>query len=309
MSTPTITCRSYISHQAPTQVSPRSLQHLLDHHLTPDHLSDCLNDLPVQFQRPRPRPWQKIPWSAVNRSQIIGVDPGVFLNLVAIAAEVEAPIRGYALESASYLERIHPQMAEFMGGHHDPTGHPTQLGVWEKEERQHCPVFRKIYQQLSHRSLTPKPNKVQQVDLKTDPYHAIHRHLMGRITTEWSATSTYLWLMIHSTGALQQAIAQPLQDEINHLAKFWGFRRWLFGPSLRQQLIFSLRNVIRHLKHHHQERTHGSHLVQGMKLWPHGAELVGCFAQTMLRMYQWDRELSYSYLRHLFGPSPLSQAR
>ena len=45
---------------------------------------------------------------------------------------------------------------------------------------------------------------------------------------EVSAVAGYSWLMAHSTGALQHAVAQPFQDELGHLSKFWGFYREAF---------------------------------------------------------------------------------
>ena len=35
--------------------------------------------------------------------------------------------------------------------------------------------------------------------------------------------------MSHTTGEIQQVFQEILQDEINHLTKFWGFGLWLYS--------------------------------------------------------------------------------
>jgi hypothetical protein len=56
-------------------------------------LSDRLSDLPQQFSTPQPRLWEPIDWLGINRDQIIGVKPEIFLQILASAAEIEDPIR------------------------------------------------------------------------------------------------------------------------------------------------------------------------------------------------------------------------
>jgi hypothetical protein len=281
---------------------------LIDHYISVEVLSDRLSDLPEQFYNPRPRPWEPIDWQGINRDQIIGVKPEMFLQILASAAEIEAPIRSYSKESWCYLQHIYPEMARFMGGVFDANGNILEIGVWEKEERQHCPTFRKIHQQLTTEKLQVKPNSVNGFHSTGDAWQDTYKHVISRLSTEWGATSVYLWLMVHSTGALQQAIAQPLQDEINHLAKFWGFSRWAFSQSYFNQLKGSTKNLISLLKHHQIERTHGNDvfntslsLKQLYLVW----ELTFTFTRVMVRLRRWNRELSRSYLRHLFGTAPM----
>lgn len=279
----------------------------IDRYLSIDILSDRLADLPSQFTQPRQRPWEPICWQAIDREQIVGVDPALFISIVAASAEVEAPVRQYALESRDYLQSIHPQMAFFMGGEPNPDGSVKILGIWEKEERQHAPTFSKIYQQLTGEKLQPKPNSVVGYQPTDNPWEALYRHTLSRISTEWGATSIYLWLMAHSTGALQQAIAQPLQDEVNHLAKFWGFSRWAFAESYFQQLKGSSCNLMGLLEHHQHERSQGTELLnknRSLEELSHTVELTFALMRVMVRLRSWNQELSYSFLKHLFGPSP-----
>ncbi len=295
-------------HSQPHYLQTRArINYLIDHYLSIDILSDRLSDLPTQFKQPHQRHWEPINWKAIDSSQIVGIEPEVFLLMIAGATEIEAPIRAYSKESWDYLHRIHPEMAYFMGGAFDTNGSTLAVGVWEKEERQHAPAFCKIYQQLTGEKLKPKPNSVEGCQPTDEPWNDLYKHILSRIATEWSAVSVYLWLMTHSTGELQQAIAQPLQDEINHLAKFWGFSRWAFANSYFKQLKGSTQYLAGLLKHHQGERTHGNNLLN-KTLNPenvtHAVELTFTFMRVMVRLHSWNQELSYSYLKHLLGPVP-----
>lgn len=284
------------------------INHLLDEYLAVDHLSHHLNDLTTQFSNPHQRPWGPIRWQAIDPTQIVSIEPEIFLELLAGAAEVESPIRSYSRESWEYLQNFHPQMATFLGGTYGPEQSIQIVGIWEKEERQHTPALKKIYQQLTDQTLTLKPNTVNGYHPSTTPHQDVYRHLVSRLSSEWSAISLYLWLMAHSTGALQQAISQILQDEVNHLAKFWGFSRWAFGRSFQAQFLASTHNAIQLFKHHGQERSHGTqalnthHLLHQLS---ESIELVFTFLRVMVRIRRWDAELSPSYLSYLFGPQPL----
>jgi len=299
-------------YQNPRYLQSRArINSLIDHYMSLEVLSDRLSDLPQQFSTPQPRPWEPIDWQGINRDQIIGVKPEIFLQILASAAEIEAPIRSYGRESWCYLQHIYPQMARFMGGIFDDNGNILEIGVWEKEERQHCPTFRKIYQQLTAEKLQVKPNSVNGCQSTGDAWQDTYKHVISRLSTEWGATSVYLWLMVHSTGALQQAISQPLQDEINHLAKFWGFSRWAFSQSYFNQLKGSTKNLIALLKHHQIERTHGNDVFNtslSLKQLSLVVELTFTFTRVMVRLRRWNRELSRSYLRHLFGTAPMVDA-
>ncbi len=283
------------------------INHLINRYMSVDRLSDHLSDLPTQFTQPHTRHWEPIDWTAISPDQIIGIDPTIFIQLLSSATEIEIPIRGYSEESWHYLQTLHPQMADFMGGTRHPDGSIQTLGVWEKEERQHAPALSKIYQQLTGAKLYPKPSDVTGYEVSDDPLAATKQHVITRISTEWGATAVYLWLMAHSTGALQQAIAQPLQDEVNHLAKFWGFSRWIFGASYGEQLQGASTNLLALARHHQGERTHGNDLVNSghsTEELAHAIELAFSLMRVMVRLRNWNLELSPSYLRHLFGATP-----
>jgi hypothetical protein len=280
------------------------MNRLVDRYLSIEILSQRLTDLPTQFTQPHVRSWEPIEWKGISSNQIVGVDPELFIMLIAGATEIEAPIREYSQESSAYMQSIHPQMAAYIGGEYQPDGSISSLGAWEKEERQHAPAFSKIYQQLTGEKIKPKPNSVGGYQASDSEWQAIYDHLLGRISTEWGAASVYLWLMAHSTGPLQQAIAQPLQDEVNHLAKFWGFSRWAFDGSYFAQLKGSTKNLLNLSTHHRGERTHGDNILRKATTVD-AIELAFMFSRVMVRLRQWNKELSDSFLIHLFGANPV----
>jgi hypothetical protein len=287
------------------------INRLVDRFLAVEVLNERLADLPSQFSTPHQRPWEPIVWKQVTADQIMGVDPQLFVQIIGSAAEIEAPIRSYALESWHYLHQFHAPMAQFVGGElMDATAQPS-VGIWEKEERQHTPVMRKLYHQLTGTVFQPKPNSVNHCEPGAESPEAVYRHLCSRISTEWSAIAVYLWLMAHSTGELQQAIAQLLQDEVNHLAKFWGFNRWAFGNSALGQFKTAMGDIVALIQHHRQERTNGQDVLslpQLIEQLPRVIEIGFTFARVMVRIRTWDKTLTPNHLNQLFGPAPLSTA-
>ncbi len=271
---------------------------LVERYLSLDILSAQLQDLPQQFVTPQPRAWQKIDWKALDIQQIVGINPKFFVAVIAAIVEVETPIRNYSQESWNYFKNMHAPMAQFMGSNCS-----SEVSIWEKEERQHAPVFGKIYQHLTGEKLQPKPNSVQN-HVNESPINEIYKHTISRISTEWGAASVYLWLMAHSTGELQKIIAQPLQDEIGHLAKFWGFAIWAFKDSLGAKPGSMIGGAVGQLTnlfgHHRGERTNSNDILQQYKL-THTVELAFTFTRVMAQLYRWSCNLRPDYLEMLLG--------
>ena len=289
----------------PNYIQTRArINYLVEHYLSLDTLSQRLADLPTQFDHPHQRPWERIQWREIRPDQIIGIDPEIFCMVVASAVEIEAPIRGYASESWKYLQHTHPQAARFMGGLWDEAGNRQEVGIWEKEERQHAPAFGKIYQTLTGQKLTPVPNTVKPYQCTGNPRADLYRHIVSRIATEWAATSTYLWLMAHSTGALQMAIAQPLQDEVNHLSKFWGMTYWGFRDSIPLRILRNTQSLISLTRHHQDERSAGQDLLQFRHLG-YMTEIGFTFTRVMSQLCRWHGHLRIDALEQLFGPRPV----
>lgn len=107
----------------------RRITYLIDTYITPKKLNNRLEDLPLKFDNPQTRPWKPIDWGSINREQIIGIDLEVFLSILVGAIDTEAPIRDYTQTSRQYLEKLHPQMARFVGGIADDNGKLQEIGL------------------------------------------------------------------------------------------------------------------------------------------------------------------------------------
>jgi hypothetical protein len=285
----------------------RRINSLIDNYLAVEKLNERLQDLPLQFTNPQPRPWKLIDWQAINHNQIIGINPEVFLSILIGAMDTEAPIRGYTQTSRQYLEKLHPQMARFVGGTVSKDGELQEIGLWEKEERQHTPALIKIYTQLTGEKITPKHRTVRSYIPTDDPHEDLYRHGLHRVATEYGATCLYLWLMAHTTGALQDVLEELTKDEINHMTKFWGFGVWAFpdtglirvGKTLikTRSQTYQRNNLIRTL------RRMMATLNWNAWTFTNKATLLYTSTHTMQRLWSWNNNLIPEYLNHLLQPS------
>ncbi|MBW4473169.1 MAG: ferritin-like domain-containing protein [Stenomitos rutilans HA7619-LM2] len=286
----------------------RQLRSLIDHYLSTEHLYDRLQELPIQFANPQPRPWQSINWHAIERQQIVGIDPDVFLAILVGAIETEAPIRQYTQTSRQYLEALHPQLARFVGGTIAADGSLLEPGLWEKEERQHTPALLKIYAQLTGEKITPTPHEARSYQPSGDPRIALYRHGLHRIATEYGATCLYLWLMAHTTGALQAVLKELTRDEINHMTKFWGFGLWAYPETSPLQLC---RTLLQTTKKPSYSRDRSSLIgtLQRMTgvlhwqdwMWTNRATFAYTCTRILQRLWSWSNSLTPEYLEGLFG--------
>ncbi|MEE3718738.1 ferritin-like domain-containing protein [Tumidithrix elongata RA019] len=247
----------------------------------------------------------------------------MFLAVLVGATTVESPIRGYSEVSWQYLKRFHQPMAGFVGGQWAEDGSLLELGMWEKEERQHSPALAKIYKELTGESLTAKPTRVKPYQPSECPYQDMYRHGLHRFVTEYGATCLYLWLVAHSTDALQQVLVEILLDEINHMTKFFGFGIWAFAESSGDRLKDSLNRI---LTNYGQSR---SQVTQSTKQIPNPSveiyrtfgrvmelldwqtwhpisklELTYTFLRVMHRLWRWRSTLTPEYLQGLLGTPP-----
>lgn len=304
----------------------RQINQLVNTYLSFETLQDRLTDLPVQFAQHQPRPWASIDWPAIDQSQIIGVSPEVFLSVIVGAMAVEAPIRGYATVSFQYLAKIHPPMAQFVGGTFAADGSLMEPGLWEKEERQHTPALSKVYQQLTGEKLRIKPTSVKPYLASDNPREDLYAHGLHRVATEYGATSLYLWLMAHATGSLKQVLAELVRDEVNHMTKFWGFGLWAFPEPFLTRLQLIVTNLKQRRVSHNDptekmaqssRNTLTSVLelqrtfirVMGLvawETWPLSAklEITFTFLRVLLQMVSWIHTLPPQYLQELLGTSP-----
>lgn len=315
----------------PTHFQTQSrINYLISHYLSFETLHDRLQELPKQYEKPQPRAWSPVDWHAITPEQVVGVDLETFLSVVVGALDVEAPIRDYSHVSWHYLKQIHAPMARFVGGTFADDGSILELGLWEKEERQHTPAFIKIHYQLTGQKIAAKSSTVKNYHPSSDPREDLYRHGLHRVATEYGATGLYVWLMAHSTGALQQVIAEMVQDEVNHFVKFWGWGQWAFPESALTRLVGTIGSLSRRKQAAQGSSSRSSRIqanywvsgvdlvrtfrrVMGLMDWSSWSavsklEMTFTFARVLLRMLMWSRKLTPEHLRGIFGEPPLQAA-
>ena len=285
------------------------INYLIDEYLSIDKLCDRLSDLPQQFTNPQPRKWTKINWQDIHPEQVIGLEINIFLSIIKGALDTEAPIRDYTQASRQYLEPIHPNMARFVGGKIGYGGELIELGLWEKEERQHTPALAAIYYQLTKEKITPQLRHPKSYRPQSNPYQDLYTHGIHRVATEYSAVCLYLWLMSHTTGIVQQVFGELLQDEINHMTKFWGMGMWLY-PDGKEQLVKYLLSQIHTIipisyevdiqTQSNLKSTLGRMMsVLDWQSWSilSKGELIYTFIWILKRMWHWSSQLTPEYLQ------------
>jgi hypothetical protein len=186
----------------------RSIHNVSNRYLSFENLCNCLNDLPQQLNKPQARLWQQIDWNDIDLKQIVGIDSDVFLAILSGAIDTEAPIRGYTQTSRQYLEKIDRRIARFVGGTIDDNGNLIELGLWEKEERQHTPALVRVYQKLTGEKPFLKLPKVRNYCSSNNPYDDLYYHGLHRTLTEYGAVCLYLYLTAHTEGTLRQVLSE-----------------------------------------------------------------------------------------------------
>ena len=282
------------------------IKSLVNQYVSEEKLNNRLQDLPIQFENPQPRAWKSINWQKINQNQIIGINPDVFLSIIIGAMDTEAPIRGYTQTSRQYLEKLHPQLARFVGGIAE-NGKLLELGLWEKEERQHTPALLKIYSQLSGKKIVPTVRNVREYQPSKDPYTDLYCHGLHRVATEYGATCLYLWLMAHTTGELQTVLEELTLDEINHLTKFWGFGVWAFPKSSVVAIAHTLiRSTIRCRSSNRSSLIATLHRMTKVLNWQswsltNKSSFIYTCTYTLHRLCACNNTLTPEYLQQLFG--------
>jgi hypothetical protein len=289
------------------------INYLIDKYLSHGQLGDRLEDLPQQFRHPEPRQWSTINWQDIHPEQVIGLELDIFLSILKGALDTEAPIREYAQTSRKYLEPIHPNMARLVGGMVAADGTMIELGLWEKEERQHTPALSKLYQLLAEEPINPQVKTATSYQPRVNPYQDLYQHGLHRIINEYGATCLYLWLMSHTTGTTQQVLGELLQDEINHLGKFWGVGMWLYPDGAEQFIGYLLSQIHTILPVSYEATIKSPETIkstfqrmmsvlnwQSWSILARG-ELVYTFIWVLKQMWSWSGQLTPEYLHSCCG--------
>ena len=310
---PTDLAGELVAHPNGLQILQR-IRQLTKRYVTEAVLRDRLEELPQQLDCPTLRPWGAIAWREVTPDQLVGIDPETFCATLLGTINTEAPIRGYTQSSRQYLAACYPAMARFVGGEVDDSGQLTTIGLWEREEKRHTPALAKMYRCLSGQHPDIVPHSARPYQPAADPHENLYRHGLHRVATEYGAACLYLWMMAHSTGALQAALGELLIDEINHMTKFWGFGMWAYpdssllkiGQTLSRALVAKTRD----------RTTQGSllHTLRRMmhelawERWSTTQRLTFLYTldQVIKPICQWHQSLTPAYLTPLLGQRPLA---
>jgi hypothetical protein len=285
-----------------------AIQPVLDRYFQPAYLTDRLQDLPNQFERPQPRKWARIDWHNITPHLVTGIDLSLFLAILKGAIDTEAPISDYTHTSRQYLAAIHPQMATFVGGSIDADGNTNSKGIWELEECRHAPALMVIYHRLSGQKIVANPKLARAYQPSNSPDEDLYRHGLSRVFTEYGAACLYLWLIGHSTGTLQQVLIEMFQDEINHLVKFWGFGIWLYPSAPGIRFLRGCRYLL-------PRRSGGDNLLKTYRRmlsvlhWQQWTrqqqwQIISTFYLVMQRLLAWHHQLAAADLDRIFGESP-----
>ena len=288
----------------------KRIQVLRQRYVTKAILHDYLAELPHQFEHPTLRPWEKIAWGDVCPDQLVSINRDTFCALLLGAINTEAPIRDYTQSSRQYLEALYPAMARFVGGRIE-AGRLIEIGLWEREEKRHTPALAKIYTLFTGHKPTIVPHAVRPYRSAADPRENLYRHGLHRVATEYGATCLYLWMMAHSTGALQAVLAELLIDEINHMTKFWGFGMWAYpdssfvkiGQTLSRAMVRKLCDRTTQGSLLHTLRRMMNELAWEHWSWANQLTFLYTLDQVIKSLCQWNQSLTPLYLDSLFGQS------
>jgi len=281
------------------------IRYLARQFTAPAQFQAALQNLPQQFGRPQPRPWPLIPWEAIAPDQLVGIAPATACRILAGSINTEAPIHAYTQTSRQYLAPLHPAMAAVVGGQ------AGQRGLWELEEKRHTPALLALYRHLGGAPLTVQPHTARPHIAGPSPQADLFRHGLHRIATEYGAACLYLWLLAHSHGPLAAVLAELVRDEVNHLAKFWGFGRWAYPDTGAMTVVGSLGKslVQRQSQPQRGSLVHTLGRMTTELAWadwsgPNRRSFGYTLAVVMGHLLRWDRQLTPTTLHPLLGPSP-----
>ena len=290
-----------------------SLDNLLHQYLNREKLNKYLEDFPSQLENPQSRPWQPIAWQQISSKELINLDLSLFIDILTGIINTEAPIRSYTQASRQYLEKINPSLAKFVGGIVTEDGNLAELGLWEKEERQHAPALMKVYQQLTGQKFIIQSPHVRPYQPTGNAEEDLYRHGLHRIITEYSAVCLYLWLMTHTTGELQQVFGELVEDELNHTIKFWAMGIWLFPQKDLHPISTILTQIFNNHKFTPLKQDQSSQnllktFTEMMEIlhwqrwtWGHKRELISLFIRIMIQIFYWYKNLNSDYLEQIFS--------
>lgn len=156
-----------------------------------------------------------------------------------------------------------------------------------------------IYQQLTAAKITSSLRTVKSYPILDRPSEDLYSHGLHCVIIEYSAVCLYLWLMAHTTGTIQQILAELLQDEVDRMTEFWEVGMWLYPDTNPQLIHYVLSQLVELLQPLPQQNlSSGSPIstfsrmmsVLNWQSWSSlcKIELIYTFTEILMRMGQWS---------------------
>ncbi len=285
------------------------VNYLIRHYLSAGILYSHLHNFYTSLKTPYSRHHhQSLNWQNINFKQVIGVSNDLFINKIISAAKLEMKCHDSETEIRAYLQAVNPRISCFLESI-SPPSKPKSIfdRTSRRKEYKKSDLFRKIYQRLTANELNIQYGSVKTYKLKGHLKEEIYNNALNNIVDQWNAISTYIWLMAHSTGELQELMLQPLQNEVNYLVKFWSISYWAFSHSFISSLQKRTQKLTDLIRREEKQEKHKNEILE-LNSALHFVEVTFTFTSVMMQLYQWHKTLDDTYLENLFAcPSNLGQ--
>ncbi len=253
-----------------------------------------------QIANYRQRAWNKVSLSEIEPSMVKEMSVEEFVKILIFSMEVEDPTIDYQYESGKAFQKLLPRLGRFMGKDEfqkqasEENGFKACESAWCAEEIRHGNIFANIVERLTGKKPS-RDNPNQAVPYGSDIESAL-KHLGTRQTYEWNASSAYFLLLAHSTGALHEAIANVMRDEVKHLTIMSAANDYIYGNRPWHRFGRLAKNAVKALWQQKDSRSTGSSVKDPAIL------LAGAMSHLIVeyRIRQYLRTLPLQTLEKIF---------
>lgn len=258
----------------------------------------------VHFDR---RTWKPLPLDKITKNEVVGIEPEVYAKVAGFAMEVEAPTMPYSYSTGESFSNLFPKIGRFMGKDKnqkqfaEETKRRVCESAWCAEEERHAGFLAQIIYRITGKM--PSLENSNNADLNARDEKSAMSHLAERQTYEWNATSSYAFLMAHSSGHLRDSMSNILKDEVKHLTIMSSAYTYIYGYRPWKRFSGILKNTYDIMKKHDGERTDADAL-QKNKMVIIKMLLTHLIVEAEMRKYL--KTLPHQVLRDYFdSPSDL----
>lgn len=251
----------------------------------------------------RQRPWTKSQVRSIGPQDIYNMSQSELTELLTIAMEIEDPIMQYSFESGNGLRFVLPNLGRFMGKNEEQAKKAEETGKWCEsawcaEERRHGNALAQMIEKLSlDEKVSPVRDNPNEVDSTNPDEAGAIRHLLGRNSTEWSASSAYVMMSAHMKGELKSFMYNIMRDEIKHLTVVGSAYHFLFGYTPAKRMKEMLRKMYLDGTHHAKHRNGGGAFFKNPVTL---LETTVTFVLMEYYFRRYLRTLPYQTLKHIF---------